>query len=316
MTTKAVASFLVALLCSASALLAAASETQPDESIAPPPPTVTSAVPDLPGLPSPAALRAAEAYDAGRPAASIVGGPALEVPFGHLPTPTLTCAPLRACAVELEAGELVLTTATGDGSRWLIDVAAAGPGGSTPLVVVKPTECDLSTNLLVATDRRIYELRLDAPPCPGSAGDYNPQLAYTSRLRFYYPDQLVRRWRAAAVETSEEVERLQASEIPLTAPLTRLNFGYAWRRGHRWAPEQVFDDGRRTYVRMPRSARNQPAPALFSLDAKGATSLLNYSLDGDWYVVDRVVERLALVLSEGSRRGRRLVITNRTRGRR
>lgn len=83
-------------------------------------------------------------------------------PYGHS-QPTLTCAPLRACVIELEPGEAVLGLVSGDTERWIIGQTLAGPGGATPLVVVKPTDHDLTTNLLVTTDRRIYELTLDAP---------------------------------------------------------------------------------------------------------------------------------------------------------
>ena len=116
-------------------------------------------------------------------------------PYGHS-QPTLTCAPLRACVIELEPGEAVLGLVSGDTERWIIGQTLAGPGGATPLVVVKPTDHDLTTNLLITTDRRIYELTLDAPPAPrrgrrGTASrnssEENPQGLYTRRIRFYYP---------------------------------------------------------------------------------------------------------------------------------
>src|SRR5690606_30144818 len=96
-------------------------------------------------------------------------------PFGHS-QPTLTCAPLRACVIELEAGEVVLGLVAGDTERWIIGQTFTGRTGDTPLVVVKPTDFDLTTNLLVSTDRRIYELTLDAPPARRrSRTSQNPQ---------------------------------------------------------------------------------------------------------------------------------------------
>jgi|GEM_PF-4036423 len=180
-------------------------------------------------------------------------GAAILIPFGH-GRPVLRCAPLRACAVELDPGELVLATSLGDGERWLVQSAAAGPGAHTPLLVVKPTACDLSTNLVVATDGRIYELALDSPPCRGAdageSGAYNPHLPYTGLVRFYYPDDLVRRWTDQERLARQQAAELATGRTPLApaARLARLNFDYAWDRSRRWpwVPSQVFDDGEHT----------------------------------------------------------------------
>src|SRR5438034_11784048 len=82
----------------------------------------------------------------------------------------------------------------GDLTRWEVTPAAAGPDGRTTLVVVKPKDCDLTTNLVLATDRRIYDLTLDSPPCRATVGrsETNPQDPYARHVRFYYPDQTVR----------------------------------------------------------------------------------------------------------------------------
>ena len=90
-------------------------------------------------------------------------GSFITFPYGHS-QPTVTCARLRACVIELEPGEIVLSRIAGDLTRWEVTPAAAGPDGRTTLVVVKPKDCDLTTNLVLATDRRIYDLTLDSPP--------------------------------------------------------------------------------------------------------------------------------------------------------
>jgi P-type conjugative transfer protein TrbG len=243
------------------------------------------------------------------------------VAFGH-GRPVLRCAPLRACAVELEPGELVLATSLGDAERWLVQSAAAGPGARTPLLVVKPTACDLSTNLVIATDRRIYEMALDSPPCHGAdggEGGYNPHLPYTGLVRFYYPDELVRRWRdEERMARDMEAERA-AGRVPLapSARLARLNFDYAWDRGRKlpWAPAQVFDDGEHTYLVLAPTALLADLPILMAVDGDGSLALVSYHLEGQTLVADRVLEHAVLMVGPPGRgRGReqqRLDITNR-----
>ena len=206
-------------------------------------------------------------------------------PFGHS-QPTVTCARLRACVIELQTGEIVLSRIAGDLERWEIAPAPSGPDGRTTLVVVKPKDCDLTTNLVLATDRRIYDLTLDSPPCKTAQGKNatNPQDPYVRHVRFYYPDETIAQW---AKPTAPRV----------TADLTQLNFNYEVKRDKQfpWQPSQVFDDGAHVYIKLPDAARNAEAPALFMVAEDGSRTLLNYSVVGDTYITDRVFDRGVLV---------------------
>jgi type IV secretion system protein TrbG len=242
-------------------------------------------------------------------------------PFGHV-RPVLRCAPLRACAIELEPGELVLATSLGDSERWLLQAASSGPGAHTPILVVKPTACDLSTNLVVSTDRRIYEIALDSPPCKNAdSGEatYNPRLQYTGVARFYYPDDLVHRWSDEEQAAREGAERLAQGTTPLApvASLAHLNFDYSWDRSRRWpwVPSQIFDDGEHTFIGLSPAARLAEMPLLFALGQHGELAILNYHLEGQTLVADRVLERAVLVVGSAKKKDeQRLEIVNRSFG--
>jgi len=75
-----------------------------------------------------------------------------------------------------------------------------------------------------------------------------------------------------------------------------LNFNYSIQvvQGHpSWTPVQVFDDGRRTFVRFPAAMTLREAPALFVL-RDSETQLVNYRVKGDTYVIDRLVDAAEL----------------------
>jgi P-type conjugative transfer protein TrbG len=253
--------------------------------------------------------REARNVAAGREPAVLEHGDDVQVPYGH-GVPVVRCAPLRVCLIELEDGELVLNTVTGDSARWLLDRALAGPRAATTVIVAKPTACNLTTNLVVTTNRRIYQITLDAPPCRERGG--NPRQPFTRRLRFYYPDDLVRTWASAeqARRAAAAAETQALTPLAAPVPLGSLHFGYRWTRNRRypWAPVAVFDDGAHTYIRLPGSGVGQDSPLLFLIDGKGATALLNYAIRGQYYVTDRVIDRAALVLGSG-RDQQRLEIT-------
>jgi P-type conjugative transfer protein TrbG len=228
-------------------------------------------------------------------------GDFVQVPFGHQ-VPVMRCAPLRVCLIELEEGELVLNTMTGDAVRWILDRAEAGPRGATTVIVAKPTACNLTTNLVITTDRRIYQITLDAPPCKARDGQ-NPHEPFTRLLRFYYPDDLVRTWNraAAARRTAAAEEARGLTPLAAGASPASLNFNYRWTRSRKfpWAPVAVFDDAVHTYIRLPGSGAGQEAPVLFLIDAQGGMALLNYAVRGQTWVTDRVFDRAALVIGSG-----------------
>jgi type IV secretion system protein VirB9 len=221
----------------------------------------------------------------------VTAGNFVSFPYGHS-QPTVTCARLRACIIELQPGEIVLSRIAGDLERWEIAPAPAGPDGRTTLVVVKPKDCDLTTNLVLATDRRIYDLTLDSPPCrtaatngrPAAGSATNPQDPYARHVRFYYPDETIAQW---AKPVAPRVE----------ADVAQLNFGYEVKRDKQfpWQPSQVFDDGAHVYIKLPDAAKHAEAPVLFVVAADGSRTLLNYSVVGDTYVTDRLFDHAVLV---------------------
>jgi type IV secretion system protein TrbG len=234
-------------------------------------------------------------------------------PF-NLSQPTLTCAPLRTCTIQLQEGEKPMQPYSGDSERWFVGTSP-GPRGTT-LVVVQPSDCNLTTNLTIPTDRRLYQLTLDSPPCTArDTARQNPDLPYTRMLRFYYPQELIERLaQGEAAQTAATAAR-EEREIPVEGPSgdpTQLDFAYftCRDRGFPWAAEQVFADSAHTYVRVPDSAGAGPRPLLFSLGSEGQTLLINYVQRGAFYIADRVLQRAVLV-APGSRPGeeQRLLIT-------
>jgi type IV secretion system protein VirB9 len=180
-------------------------------------------------------------------------------------------------------------------------------------VIVKPTAYDLATNLVIGTTRRTYHLRLLSPAEPAGSGHHR---AYHRHVSFYYPAQMVERWttRERLREEEQRIER-EATVTDLAAPrLTSLNFDYKVRRGWfrraRFAPSTVFDDGERTYLRLPESARTGDLPALLVERAGGELGIVNYRVQDGWYVVDGTFERAKLVVGVGKKQ-RSVEIVNR-----
>ncbi len=204
--------------------------------------------------------------------------------------PTVVCAPLRICMVELQSGErLIGEPHIGDSVRWNISPALFGKGEtSTTVIVIKPQETGLDTNLLLTTDRRAYYMRLVSKPED-----------YIARVAFAYPadDMADARWKEHLAR--QEQEQLEATRIAELSPIAieSMNFNYSIKGGNdSIRPVQVFDDGKKTYIRMNPDTQHREAPVLVVIGNDGKGEMLNYRVKGDMYIADRLFEKAQLVL--------------------
>lgn len=213
--------------------------------------------------------------------------------------PVVTCAPLRICVIHLIAREHITNLSVGDSVRWLIQAADAGAGGDvTPVVVVKPTEADLITNLAITTDAgRIYYLTLHSDP-----------RRYVPEIGFYDPQQIIVRLtqqRAAAdAQVAAHQERV-IDNLGAVDPAS-LDFDFACKAENRaarpWLPLRVFAAAGHTYLQMPDTLAYGDAPAIFNLVQVGhhvETELINSRLVHGYYVIDGLPMRFKLLVGAG-----------------
>ena len=217
--------------------------------------------------------------------------------------PEVVCAPLRICTLELQPGEQVIAEPQiGDSVRWHVTPSVYGSGPNrTELVVIKPQELGLDTNLVLTTNRRVYYIRLVA-----RANDYMPRVAFS------YPDDERRAWE----EHMARQKRQEAAKVAtLNTSLENLNFNYvvASDKGNteHMLPTRVFDDGQKTFIHLPPGAAHRETPALMIVGADGSMDMVNYRVQGDAYVVDRLFDRAVLVLDVGSNQ-RRVTISSKS----
>ena|SRR5579884_4322553 len=190
--------------------------------------------------------------------------------------------PMRITDIALEPGEKIIgEPASGDVVRWILALGKSMQNGVEQWhVYLKPTRPDLATNLAINTDRRSYLLEL-----------HSYESTYMAAIVWHYPEDELARLQAQAAELAAQ----QKNASPVVG-VDALNFDYAIQvvQGKPvWTPVQVFDDGRRTFVRFPSAMVLREAPALFVLrDAE--TQLVNYRVKSDTYVIDRLIDAAEL----------------------
>lgn len=190
-------------------------------------------------------------------------------------------APGQVTDIALQPGEAVSAVASGDTVRWVVGETASGTGGGKQAhVLVKPFTSGLATNLVITTDRRTYHLALASTERTAMAS-----------LSWTYPaDELI------ALKAAAEQERV-SQPVATQLEVERLHFGYAISGdAPSWRPLRAFDDGRQTFIEFPESLGVGEAPPLFLVDGKGEASLVNYRVNGRFYVVDRLFDAAELRL--------------------
>jgi type IV secretion system protein TrbG len=197
-------------------------------------------------------------------------------------------APGQVTAIMLQEGEALVgngPVAAGDTVRWIIGDTESGNGPTRRVhIIVKPTRPDLTTNLIINTDRRTYLLELRST-----------ERTYMASVSWQYPqDALIalRRQNAAApVEQGLDLARLRFRyEIEGDSP--------AWR------PLRAFDDGRQVFIEFPRGIGQGEMPPLFVIGPEGEGQLVNYRVRQNFVIVDRLFAAAELRLGDRQQRVR------------
>jgi P-type conjugative transfer protein TrbG len=190
-------------------------------------------------------------------------------------------APGAVSDIALQPGEGLISVAAGDTVRWVIGDTTSGTGDAKRThILVKPFAAGLATNLVITTDRRSYHLQLTATTWTAMAA-----------LSWTYPaDQLIALRHAAE-------QAAAAAPIAEGLAIESLHFDYGIS-GDRpaWRPLRAFDDGRQTFVEFPASIAVGDAPPLFIIGASGEAELVNYRVQGRFYVIDRIFDAAELRL--------------------
>ena len=175
--------------------------------------------------------------------------------------------------IEFEEDEKINTISMGNPSLWLFEHLGNR-------LFLKPVGEDNSeTNMTVITDKRVYHFELLAKEASGIS---DKNLVFV--VKFVYPDE--------KDKNIVQFPKVPISDEPDLRDLTLYNFDYKYTGEPMIAPMKVFDNGEFTYFQFSR--RNAEIPAIFTVDAEGFESLVNFRAAGDYIIVERVSPQYTL----------------------
>jgi P-type conjugative transfer protein TrbG len=191
-------------------------------------------------------------------------------------------APGQITSIALEPGDSLTGTgpiAAGDTARWVIGDTESGSGVTKRVhILVKPTRPDITTNLVITTDRRIYMLEVRS-----GEGPYMPAVAWS------YPPLPASQGQAGPA-------------APIIPPVEARNYRYGFTGDSPpWRPVSVYDDARRVYVEFPRGIVQGEMPPVFVVGPSGELQIVNSRVHGHILIVDRLFGAAELRLGSGER---------------
>ncbi|MGX5804861.1 P-type conjugative transfer protein TrbG [Bradyrhizobium sp. Arg314] len=200
-------------------------------------------------------------------------------------------APGQITDIALEPGENLTGSgpiAAGDTARWIIGDTESGSGVTRRVhVLVKPSRADITTNLVITTDRRSYMIELRAGEKP-----YMPAVAWA------YP-----------AHPASQQQSLPAT--PLIPDLAGRNYRYGLTGDTPpWKPIAVYDDGRHVYIEFPRGIVQGEMPPLFVIGPDGEAQIVNSRVFQNILIVDRLFGAAELRLGGGKRQQTMGIVRN------
>ena len=171
--------------------------------------------------------------------------------------------------LSLKKGEKINFVGGGDKIAWAVEKATVD---GVPHIYIKPTVETSTTNLIITTNKRSYQLILN------TSDWYNPMVT----------------WNYGYEEESEINFREEQNN--LIGNFETLNFNYKII-GDKNKLTAVFDDGEKTILKF--NSLQQRLPSVFvKIKGKKGVSMSNYKIQNNCYVVDRVADEIEVRFSE------------------
>ena len=246
--------------------------------------------------------------------------------------PTVVCALLELTDLAFEKGESILSVQLGDSVRWNIESAISGSANdSVEHLIVKPLEAGLKTSMLITTDRRTYHIRLKS-----TEADFMPAVvfSYPNSLKIkkkkHYGDDSYLQYTSnydsnedhndcsetnsslknysSVQNVSYEVNSRPALNVAATYndSTQKRNYNYSVDGDSKIIPQNVYDDGKRTFIVMNNPINSSYLPVLQEISSESflffgedKTNTINFTYFDNTFVVDGIYSHLRLISKNG-----------------
>jgi type IV secretion system protein VirB9 len=204
--------------------------------------------------------------------------------------------PYRTTDIILEPGEEVLEMPfLSEEKVWEVVAGVSRKNGQdVQHFFVKPSISNLTTSMIIITDRRVYHILLKS---------FNNR--FMVMVQWNYPPAMPFTIKSDKLNSSRNINSL-THDVTLVDPAF-LSFDYRMSysifKKPVWLPSRVYDDGRKTYIELDEKMLNMESPVLFN----HRNERINYRVHKNLVVIDELIEKVTL------RRGKEKVTVSKKR---
>lgn len=181
--------------------------------------------------------------------------------------------------IELKKGEQISFVGGGDTSSWAVNAATVA---GVPHIYVKPVVQSSTTNMIITTNKRSYQLILTVSDW------YNPMVRWSYGLEDM---------QTTILQNAKDEQTIIADLSVISVDKMNSSYKVSVKGNDSYTPELVFDDGEKTIIRMNKGVKR--LPALFIREpGKKDLSLANFKTKNNCYIIDRIIDRAELRFGE------------------
>ncbi len=189
---------------------------------------------------------------------------------------TVQCSPGFLTDINLQNGEQIINLSAGDTANFLVEHIVNDPEH----VLIKPLISKVKTNLMIHTTKRIYYISLKSS-----------EKIHMNAVAFSYPREKLAKMKVKANALKRQNHNKFKAED--------LSFDYIIESACKddcTEPLSVFEDKKRgkIYIAMPKEIKNKILPAVFVIDSRGNSEMINYRFVDNKFVLDTLTSRLML----------------------
>ena len=189
--------------------------------------------------------------------------------------------PYRTTDIQLEPGEQVLEMPfLSEEKVWEIGAGVSRKNGQdVQHFFVKPTYANLTTNMIVITDRRVYHLLLK------SFKD-----RWMVMVQWEYPGTMPYTVKTEAM--NRRTAELTGDGLLVNPEFLSFDYkmSYSIFRKPVWLPKRVYDDGRKTYIELDEKMLHTEAPVIFN----HRNERINYRVKKNLVIIDELIEKITV----------------------
>jgi type IV secretion system protein VirB9 len=199
------------------------------------------------------------------------------------------CQPYRMTDIRLEPGEQVLEMPFFSEEKvWEIGAGVSRKNGQdVQHFFVKPTYANLTTSMIIITDRRVYHLMLKS---------YKD--TFMVMVQWEYPASMPFTVKAEAM--NRRIQELSGDPLAVNPEFLSFDYkmSYSLFKKPAWIPLRVYDDGKKTYIELDEKMLHMESPVIFNR----RNERINYRVKKNLVIIDELIEKITL------RRGKEKVV--------